>query len=226
VRQPEFDREIAALLLRACHDLRNPVRAIRTHAEMMAKASPPEDGKENLGFILDGARTIELLTEGLADYAGALHVEPRSFQSVPMDVMLRTAISRLDREIHERGASVTSTELPAVSGDAGLLLRVVEQLLRNAVRHSRRNSPHIHVAARSDGNAWTFAVQDDGCGIDNRYLERIFRPFERLDASNSGVGLGLAICRIILDGHGGKIWAESEPGTGSIFRFTLPAATP
>jgi chemotaxis family two-component system sensor kinase Cph1 len=211
-------------LLRACHDLRNPVRAIRAHAELMVKTPAPGESRQHLDFILDGARAIELLAEGLAGYASALHVEPHSFQSVPMGVMLRNATSRLDKEIRERGASVTSTELPSVSGDAGLLLQVFEQLLRNAIRHSRRSPLQIHVAAQKEGPEWIFAIHDDGCGIEEAYLERIFKPFERLDGSKSGgVGLGLAICRVIVEGHRGRIWAESTPGTGSAFRFTLPA---
>ncbi len=219
------DRNLAEFLLRACHDLRSPVRAVRTHAELMMKTPAAGNDEQNLGFILDGARSIELLAEGLAGYANALHIDPHSFQSVPMDIMLRTATSRLDNEIRAQGTSITSAELPSVAGDAGLLLQVFEELLRNAIRHSRRSPLHIHVAAQKEGAEWIFAIQDDGGGIEKAYLERIFKPFERLDGSKNGVGLGLAICRIIVEGHGGRIRAESTPGTGSIFRFTLPVLT-
>ena len=222
---PALDPNIADFLLRACHDLRSPVRAILAHAELMAKAPGAGEERQHLDFILDGARTIERLAEGLAACANALDIEPHSFQAMPMDVMLRTAISRLDKEIRERGAIVTFAELPQVSGNASLLLQVFEQLLRNAIRHSGRDPLHIHVAAQQQGAEWSFTVQDDGSGIEEACLERIFKPFERLDRSNSGPGLGLVICRIIIEGHGGRIQAESAPGAGATIRFTLPVVS-
>lgn len=220
-------RGLAEFLLRACHDLRSPVRTIRAYSELMATRTGPGDGEQHLAFIMDAARIIELLAEGLADYASALQIEPNSFQPVPMDVMLRTATARLDKEIRDRGASVTYGELPMVSGDAGLLAEVLEELLRNGLRHSGRSAPHIDVSARKEEADWVFTIQDDGCGIEEPYLERIFRPCERLGGSNGGgAGLGLTICRVIVEGHGGRIRAESTPGAGATFRFTLPAATP
>lgn len=221
--RPSPDQDISDFLLRACHDVRSPVRAIRAHAELMANPAAG-DGRQNLDFILNGARTLELLAEGMAAYANALRIEPHSFQTVPMDVMLRTAVARLDKEIRQGGATVTAGDLPTIFGDAGLLVQVFEQLLRNAIRHSGRNPPHIRVAAQKEGADWIFAVEDDGDGIENLYLERIFRPFERLNRSSDGAGLGLAICRLVVEGHGGRIWAESGAGNGATFRFTLPVA--
>src|SRR5579862_1207333 len=148
------DRNLAEFLLRACHDLKSPVRAIRTHAELIGKTPEALDREQQIGFILEGARTIDVLAEGLTGYAGAMQIEPDSFRTVPMDIMFRTATSRLDKEIRAQDATVTCGELPSVSGDAGLLLQVFEQLLRNAIRHSGRNSPHIHVAAQQEAAEW------------------------------------------------------------------------
>jgi len=139
--------------------------------------------------------------------------------------MLRTALARLDKEIQECGAEVTCSELPQVSGKPDRLVQVFEILLQNALRHSGRNSPRIHVTAAQRADEWVFAVRDDGCGIDADYLERIFKPFERLNTERDGVGMGLAICRATVERHGGRIWAESTLGTGSTFFFTLPVVS-
>lgn len=224
--RPLSEQDLADFLLRTCHDLRSPARAIRTHAEILSKAAVPEDGNGNqsLDFILDNVRKIELLTEGLAAWSSALLLEPASFQPCDMQVMFRTALARLDQERLNRHAIVTCDELPCVSGDAGSLVQVFAQLLRNALRHSGCTSPKIHITARKEEHQWAFSVHDDGKGIEPEYLERIFKPFESLEGSRGGsVGLGLAICRMIVDRHGGKIWAESRPGNGTTLHFTLPA---
>jgi signal transduction histidine kinase len=222
------DQDLSEFLLRACHDLRSPIRAIKAHADLIRKSAPtPEiaDFEKRLEFIIDGARKIDLLTDGLTSYSIALHVEQTSFQPARMDVILRMALARLDRELRAHGAEVTYGELPCVAGNPDRLAQVFENLLRNALRHGGRDSLRIHISAERQGETWLFAVRDNGTGIEAAYLERVFKPFERLRAGDSeGVGLGLAICRIIVERHGGKLWAESTPGTGSTFLFTLPAS--
>jgi len=220
------DRELGEFLQRACHDLKGSLRAIRAQAELLGRDHT--DFEQRLGFIVDGARKIDSLTDGLSAYSIALQVQQDSFQPARMDVLLRTALARLDKELRNQEAEVTSGELPAVSGNPDRLLQVLENLLRNALRHRGQASPRIHVTAvkqaAADGrDEWLFAVRDNGPGIEAAYLERIFRPFERLStAKPEGPGMGLAICRAIVERHGGKLWAESTPGTGSTFFFTIP----
>jgi signal transduction histidine kinase len=226
------DRDLSEFLARACHDLRSSVRAIRAHAELIQRGVSADDAAAldgNFGFIANGVRRIELLADGLSGYSIALQIEEESFQPARMDVMLRTALARIDQEIRERGAEVTSGELPKVFGNPDRLVQVFENLLRNALRHGGQKTPRIHIQAEkrvvaSQQEEWVFSIRDNGSGIDAAYVERVFKPFERLRAEGpDGPGMGLAICRIIVARHGGRMWMESEPGSGSTFLFTLPA---
>jgi light-regulated signal transduction histidine kinase (bacteriophytochrome) len=219
------DEDLSQFLLRACHDLRNPVRAVRAHAELIRKSPGTADFAQHLDFIVEGARKIDLLTDSLTSYSIALHIEPASFQPTRMDIALRNALARLAGELRDRAAEVICGELPCVSGNPDRLGQVFEKLLQNALRHSGRSSPRINVTATQQADEWVFAIRDDGCGIDADYLERIFKPFERLHSERDGVGMGLAICRAIVVRHSGRLWAESTPGTGSTFFFTLPVVT-
>jgi signal transduction histidine kinase len=221
------DRDLSEFLQRACHDLKSALRAIRAQAELLQRDARPAENSDlerRLGFIVDGARKIDSLTDGLSGYSIALQIEEASFQPARMDVILRTALARTDREMQERGAEVTSSELPQVYGNPDRLVQVFEILLHNALRHCGQSSPRIHITAEKRADEWLFAVRDNGPGIEAAYLERIFKPFERLHGEKpEGPGMGLAICRAIVERHGGKLWAESTPGTGSTFLFTIPA---
>jgi chemotaxis family two-component system sensor kinase Cph1 len=213
--------EVREFLLRACHDLRAPLRAVTVHAELLERAAQRNgDLEPSLGFVTDGARTINSLVDALSKYALSLHVEPNPLP-VSTGVLLRSVLAKLAPEIRDRGAEVTYGDLPRVSGDPDRLMQLLEQLLSNAIRHSGE-TPRIHISAREEESEWIFAVQDNGPGIDPRDLERIFRPFEKLRPGRGGSGLGLASCREIVAGHGGRIWAESAVGEGTTIYFTLP----
>jgi chemotaxis family two-component system sensor kinase Cph1 len=214
-------------MLRACHDLRASTRAVRLHSELLLK-----DGKEprnstldeRLGYIVEGARRIDLLVDGLANYSIALQTDAASFQSTATDVLLRSVVMRLNNELRDCGAQVVYDALPRVTGNPDRLMQLFENLLRNALVHRGQASPNIHVSAASHADGWMFAVQDNGPGVDKASLERIFLPFERLQGGERpGAGLGLAISRAIVERHGGRIWAESQAGGGATFFFTLPA---
>lgn len=222
------DSTISEFLLRACHDLRTPLRAILAHAELLVRNSAaPRDGdfETQLNFIVEGARRIDLLAEGLTSYSIALRIEGSSFRPAPMDVLLRSALARIAKEVRENDAEVTHDGLPRVTGDPERLAQVFENLLLNAVRHRGAAAPRVHIAAEKQPSAWLFTVRDNGPGVEAAYLERIFKPFERLHAKGSAApGLGLAVSREIIRKHGGQLWVESEVGSGSSFRFTIPAA--
>ena len=220
------DRDLSRFLLRACHDLRSSLRAIRAHTELLQRATPTgiSEFDGHLGFIAGGARRIDLITDGLSAYSLALQIDEASFQPVRMELALRTALARLDKELRNDGAEVTSGTLPVVSGNLDRLVQVFEILLRNALRYRAERPLRIHISAEEQGKEWRFAVRDNGSGIEGDYVERVFQPFERLHAGNiEGAGMGLTICRAIVERHGGKVWVESEPGAGSTFLFTLPA---
>ena len=223
------DRELAEFLLRACHDLRASARAVLSHSELFtdARSAADHEAEQRLGFIVEGARRIDLLLDGLAAYSVALQTEPSSFQLVRMDVILRLALAKLDPELRACEAEVEYGKLPAVTGNPDRLMQVFECLLRNAVDHRGRLAPRIRVGAAPHPEGWLFTVHDNGPGIEAASLETIFLPFERAPGKKPArAGLGLAICRAIVERHGGRAWAESQPGKGAACSFTLPASGP
>jgi signal transduction histidine kinase len=228
----QSDREVSEFLLRACHDLRTSARAVRTNAELFLKDIGAKDVEaprnsnfeQRLGFLVEGARQIDLLLDGLASYSVALQTEAASFQATRMDVLLRLVLAKLNKELRDCGAEVIYGELPSVTGNPDRLMQVFENLLRNALAHRGQVTPRIHVSAAREAESWVFTVRDNGPGVEAAFLESIFTPFERLHArERRGAGLGLAICRAIVERHGGRIWAESQPESGATLCFTLPA---
>jgi light-regulated signal transduction histidine kinase (bacteriophytochrome) len=220
------DPDLSTFLLRACHDLRSSLRAIRVHTELLQREAKTGIAEldQHLGFILDGTRRIDLLTDGLSAYSLALQINETSFQPTRMELAVRTALAKLDKELRNQSAEVTSGALPVVSGNLDRLVQVFEILLHNALRYRDERPPRIHISAEKQDKEWVFSVRDNGTGIEADYLERVFQPFERLQAGNpeGAAGMGLTICRAIVERHGGSIRVESEPGTGSTFLFTLP----
>jgi signal transduction histidine kinase len=220
------DKELSEFLLRICHELRAPSRAIRAHAELLVReltVPRSADQEQRLAFIAGGVEKIDRLADGLSSYAVALSTDPSRFQPAPMAVLLRVALAKLAKEVRENQAEVTYGELPRVSGDADRLSQLFENLLVNALRHRGAAAPRIHISTERQGKDWVFAVRDNGPGVEAAYLERIFKPFERLQPKEiAGPGLGLAISRAIVERHGGRIWAESAAGGSTMF-FTIPA---
>jgi signal transduction histidine kinase len=219
--------EVSEFLLHACHDLRTALRTIRAHTDLLLRdglAAQVPGLEDRLGLIVDGARRIDLLTDGIASYSIALQIERGSFQPTPLDVLLRTALAKLDNEIRANEASVAHDKLPRVSGDPDRLIEVFEKLLANALCHRGPAPPAIQITAERQAHEWLFAVRDNGPGVEAAYLESIFQPFVRLHGRRqAGPGLGLATCRIIVERHGGRIWAESKAVSGAAILFTLPA---
>jgi signal transduction histidine kinase len=222
---PSKDRQLSDLLLRACHDLRAPVRAIRAHTELLLRDVPVSAGSaERFGFIVDGAQVIDRLVDALSNYSLALRIDPALFQPVSMDLVLRNALRRLAGDLRATGCDVTHGELPRVLGDLDRLIDLMEHLLRNALIHRGSASPRIRITAVRQDEVWVLAVSDNGQGIEADSLESIFQPFVRAHGGQArGAGMGLAICRVIAERHGGRIWAVSKAGDGATFFVALPA---
>lgn len=219
--------EVSELLLRACHDLRSSARAIRAHAELLAKnrdAARPAGFEERIGFITGGAQTIDRVVDGLSAYALALDIEESGFTPVPMEVMLRTALAKLAPAIAGRNAQVTYDRLPTVPGNADRLLQLWESLLLNALAHSDGGAPlRIHIGSALRAAECIFEVHDNGI-LDAADTEDLFRPFWRTSGSRSeGLGLELAISRAIVSRHGGRIRLDRQANGNSTIFFTLPA---
>lgn len=215
--------DMSDLLFRACHELRTYLRSIQIQTQLIVK--DPENVPQCAAMVLDSSKRVELLADGLTSYAAALDVDEGSFQPVRIDVILRTVLSRLDQELRSNNAEVTYSGLPSVLGDADRLADLLKNLIQNALRHRGNAPPRICITAEEQSDHWQLAVKDNGPGIEPPYLEGVFKPFERLHGrEREGPGLGLAICRAIVERHGGGIWADCEPGGGCTFRFTLPVS--
>ncbi len=213
----------------AAHDLQSPLRGIISFAQLLERnardrLSPVE--REFLSHILGSALTMQELVEALLRFAqvGQGEIEDKP---VEMDTVLDAALQSLQVQIDEVGAKITRGVLPLVRGDSVQLVQLLQNLLANALKYRRpEERPDIVITAVTEREHSTFAVEDNGEGIAADYLESIFEPLKRLHGAEvPGTGLGLSTCQRIVNGHGGRIWVESQPGIGSTFYFTLPNAS-
>ncbi|MBN1963861.1 MAG: GHKL domain-containing protein, partial [Anaerolineae bacterium] len=149
----------------------------------------------------------------------------KPFAPTNLETVLANVLIGLGPAIADAGATITHDPLPTIMADEGQMAQLLQNLLGNAIKFAREGtSPQVHVSAEARDEEWVFTVQDNGIGIEAQYFERIFIIFQRLHGKTeySGTGIGLAICKRIIERHGGRIWLESEPGLGSTFTFTLP----
>ncbi|MGE5751958.1 MAG: MASE3 domain-containing protein [Nitrospirota bacterium] len=221
------------------HDLKEPLVSLGGFAEILReKYEDRLDAKAQtlLSRIINGSRRMESLIKDLLAYAKVNSAE-KSFRPVSCNAVLAIALSNLGMTIRESGAVITSDDLPSVAGEETQLIQLFQNLIGNAIKYRRDQPPRIHVSARSlgdsdlnshdklprSGTGWLFSVSDNGIGIDPTYYERIFQIFYRLHQGDQyqGTGIGLAVCRKIVERHGGRIWVESEPGRGATFFFIL-----
>jgi PAS domain S-box-containing protein len=222
------NRDLEEFAYLAAHDLKEPLRVVIGFADLLRSRYAAQLGDEGELFvrsIVDATRRMEQLIDGLLDYArissGDLPVSVVSFDDVCAE-----AIENLRRAIDDTGASVlTSGPLPKVVGLRSQLVQVVQNLIANSLKFRREEAPVVRISAERLDERVHVAVADNGTGFDARHAQRIFQLFQRLVGRNerAGAGIGLAVCRRIVERHGGEITAESEPGRGATFRFTLPA---
>jgi signal transduction histidine kinase len=210
------------------HDLQEPLRAVTTYVELLAQRLHGQLTAETqalMGYVLEGAQRMRALIVDLLAYS---RVERQDVEMTATDgeAVLEQALRDLRLTIAESGAVVTHDPLPTVVTVPGQLKQVVENLLSNAVKFRGPEPPRIHLSAQRHGPEWVFSVRDNGIGLDAKYAQRIFQMFQRLHTRREypGTGIGLAICKKIVERHGGRIWVESAPGQGATFYFTLPAA--
>jgi PAS domain S-box-containing protein len=209
------------------HDLQEPLRMVSSYTQLLAKRYKgrlDSDADEFIAFAVDGCNRMQGLIQDLLAYSRAGTSE-RELRKVPSENALQKALTNLRIMIKQSGAVVTHDALPTVRADETQLTQVFQNLVGNAIKYRRAEDPRVHVsAARNDGNEWTFSVGDNGLGIDPQYFERIFILFQRLHGRDEfeGTGIGLAICKKIVERQGGKIWVESQPEKGSTFYFALP----
>ena len=182
-----------------------------------------KDADEFIGFAVDGAKRMQGLIDDLLAYS-RVGTRGKEFTATDCNVVLARTLLNLKTAIDESGAQVTQDQLPTVPGDEFQLGQLLQNLIGNAIKYRGQGPAEIRVRCERDGEMWRFAVTDNGIGIDPEYTDRIFVIFQRLHTRQEypGTGIGLAICKKIVERHRGKIWVESEPGKGSTFYFTLP----
>jgi PAS domain S-box-containing protein len=215
----------------ASHDLQEPLRTMSAYAELLTQrytGTLDADADKFLGFIVEAAGRMSKLVNDLLAYARLATEEERP-SSIALDEDLEAALTHLNRAIEESGARVTHDPLPTLQADRGQMVRLFQNLVGNAVKYrSPDKQPKVHISAEQKGNEWIISVKDNGIGFDQKYASTVFLPFKRLHAAReySGTGVGLAICSRIVKAQGGRIWAESQPGEGATFSFTLPTVSP
>ena len=210
----------------ASHDLKEPLRTITSYLQLLEeryRKKLDKDADTFIAFALDGAKRMQRQITDLLEYSrvgGTSHDR----QPVNCETVLHQAIADLEGAIQETGAEITHGDLPEVLGNQTQLMQLFQNLIGNAVKFHGPDSPKVHISVEEADGEWRFAVQDNGLGIDPEYTERIFTIFQRLHTREAypGTGIGLAICRKIVEGFGGRIWVDSEAGKGSTFYFTLP----
>ena len=218
-------RELQRFLDATIHDLRAPLRGIGTSAALLRERwneRSDEQAKDCLKSIFDGVTRIECLAKYIAEYSMALLSDDSTAVKLPIDHALQSALITLKSQISESKASVHSGPLPELVANHEQLTVLFRCLLSNALEYHGSDTPHIEINATRSGDEWRFTCSDNGIGIAPQYQQKVFEPFQRLHGGSRGVGLGLPICKKIVEAHGGEIRLESQEGHGTTVIFTLP----
>jgi PAS domain S-box-containing protein len=225
----QLNQSLERFAYTASHDLQEPLRTICAMTELFLSRNRDELDSESshmLAAVIKGAERMKQLISDILEFAKASNLTS-STAEVDMRVIVQAAIDNLGQAILECGAEIVVDQLPVVSSNESAMLRLVQNLIVNAIKYRADKPPKIHISAVSTDGEYVFSIQDNGIGIDPKYAGRIFEPFQRLHTRSQyeGSGLGLAACRRIVESLQGRIWVESAPGAGSTFLFTIPKHT-
>jgi PAS domain S-box-containing protein len=211
----------------ASHDLQEPLRMVASYTQLLAeryKGRLDSDADEFIAYAVDGSNRMQVLIQDLLAYSRA-GTNGKALRKISSDNALTEALANLRATIQESGAVVTHDSLPLITTDGTQLAQIFQNLVGNAIKYRSAAVPNVHISAvKNGGNEWIFSVRDNGLGIDPQYFDRIFVLFQRLHGQTEfkGTGIGLAICKKMLERLGGRIWVESQPEKGSTFHFALP----
>lgn len=210
----------------ASHDLQEPLRTVTSYVQLLErryKEKMDADAVDFMELIVDGAGRMQALVAGLLAYS-RVRSHGDTFKITDCETAINQALSNLAAALEEKNVNIIRGPLPEIMADSTQLTQVFQNLIGNAVKFSSGLKPEIQIRANAEESEWVLSVRDNGVGFDLQYHDRIFQIFQRLHAREEypGTGIGLAICKRIVERHGGRIWADSEPGKGSTFHFSIP----
>ena len=210
------------------HDLQEPLRMVSSYTQLLAKRYSNKldaDADEFIAYAVDGAKRMQTLLHDLLDYS-RVGTRGKPFSLVNCEHIVEQAMANLKIAIEECGASVSYDVLPTIMGDEGQLVRLFQNLIGNAIKFRQEEAPQVYISAQRRNNMVTFSVKDNGIGIDRQHSQSIFEIFRRLHTKEEypGTGMGLAICKKIVERHGGHISVQSQLGQGSTFYFSVDTA--
>jgi len=222
------NRELEQFAYVASHDLQEPLRMVSSYTQLLEQRyrdKLDDDAREFINYAVDGARRMQRLINDLLEFS-RVSTRGRKLEAVDANEVLGAVRANLGAAIEDAGALVTNEELPTVIADPTQLGQLLQNLVGNAIKFSGTKAPRVHLAACERNGEWVFTVKDNGIGIDQDYFDRIFVIFQRLHTTKDypGTGIGLAVCKRIVERHGGRIWVESQPGNGATFFFTVPTS--
>ncbi len=210
----------------ASHDLQEPLRMVVSYVQLLArryKGKLDDNADDFINYAVDGAKRMQVLINDLLAYSRT-GTQGKDFEEIDCGEILDYTLTNLRSVIERNGTTITHGFLPNVMADKTQFRQLLQNLISNAIKFRSEEPPHIHISAERTGEDWLFSMRDNGIGIDPEYNERIFEIFQRLHGRKDypGTGIGLAICKKIVERHGGRIWVDSQIGEGSTFNFTIP----
>jgi len=225
----ESNLELKQFAYVASHDLQSPLRGISGFVQLLKaeyEDKLDEQAQDWIRRTLLSITQMQTLIHDLLSYS-SVDARSRPFTQMAFQDVVSDALAMLESSIRDSGGQVTCGKLPLIMGDRSQLVQLIQNLIGNGLTYRGEKPPHIHVSAERSGQEWVFSVHDNGIGIDPKYYEQIFEIFKRLHAQKDypGTGIGLAVCRRVVNRHGGRIWVDSKPGDGSTFLFTIPEGT-
>jgi PAS domain S-box-containing protein len=220
------NKELEQFAYVASHDLQEPLRMVSSYTQLLAQkyeGQLDDKAKKYIAYAVDGAIRMQRLINDLLTYS-RISTQGKPSELIDSHSVLGEALRNLAATIEENRAVITNEDLPTVRADESQLMLVFQNIIANAIKFRGEEIPRVHISVNQQGRDWVFSVKDNGIGIDPRYSERLFVIFQRLHTKEEypGTGIGLAVCKRIVERHGGRIWFESELGKGTTFFFTIP----